>query len=75
MDEKFYVILADLRERIVGLETKLETMGDTSNKASQAILEISALKERVDKLEKIVFWASTTIIGTIIMSTMTVILL
>ena len=75
MDNNLFTILADIRERIVGLETKFETMGDTNNKATQAILELNALKDRVDKLEKIVAWVATTIIGTVIISIMAVVLI
>ena len=75
MDNNLFTILADIRERIVGLETKFETMGDTNNKATQAILELNALKDRVNKLEKIVAWVATTIIGTVIISIMAVVLI
>ena len=75
MDNNLFTILADIRERIVGLETKFETMGDTNNKATQAILELNALKERVDKLERFVAWVATTIIGTVIISIMAVVLI
>lgn len=75
MDNNLFTILADIRERIVGLETKFETMGDTNNKATQAILELNALKDRVDKLEKIVAWVATTIIGTVIITMMAVVLI
>ena len=75
MDNNLFTILADIRERIVGLETKFETMGDTNNKATQAILELNALKDRVNKLEQIVAWVATTIIGTVIISIMAVILI
>ena len=75
MDNNLFTILADIRERIVGLETKFETMGDTNNKATQAILELNALKVRVDKLERIVAWVATTIIGTVIISIMAVVLI
>ena len=75
MDNNLFTILADIRERIVGLETKFETMGDTNNKATQAILELNALKDRVNKLEKIVAWVATTIIGTVIISIMAIVLI
>ena len=75
MDNNLFTILADIRERIVGLETKFETMGDSNNKATQAILELNALKDRVDKLERIVAWVATTIIGTVIISIMAVVLI
>ena len=48
MDNNLFSILADIRERIVGLETKFETMGDTNTKATQAILKLNAWKlERI----------------------------
>ena len=75
MGNNLFTILADIRERIVGLETKFETMGDSNNKATQAILELNALKVRVDKLERIVAWVATTIIGTVIISIMAVVLI
>ena len=50
-------------------------MGDSNNKATQAILELNALKVRVDKLERIVAWVATTIIGTVIISIMAVVLI
>ena len=75
MDNNLFTILADIRERIVGLEIKFDTMGDTNNKATQAILELNALRDRVDKLEKILAWVTTTIIGTVIISIMAVVLI
>ena len=75
MDENLFTMLADIRERIVGLETKLETIGNADAKATEALAEVKALKSRVDKLDKIVFWAGTTVIGSVILSLMAVIII
>ena len=68
MDDKVYGLLADIRERIVGLESKFERMEDTDLKVAQAIVELDGLKARVSKIDSIIFWAGTTIIGAVILA-------
>ena len=68
MDDTLFGMLADIRERIVGLESKFERMEDTDLKLAQAIVELDGLKARVTKIDSIIFWAGTTIIGAVIIA-------
>ena len=66
-------MLADIRERIVRVETKLDAMTDLRETADEAketaykaLASTQSAHKRLDKIDKIIFWAGTTIIGAII---------
>lgn len=63
-------ILTEIRERLVRVETKLDAQADirqvaeSANKqAEQAKSSAKSAHMRIDKIDKIIFWAGTTIIG------------
>lgn len=66
-------ILTDIRERIVRVETKLDVMTDAEKTAdnaekiaNEALSSSKSAHHRLDKVDKIIFWAATTIIGSVL---------
>lgn len=68
-------ILTEIRERIVRVETKIDGMTDvqdTADKAkdvaNEALASTKSAHRRLDKMDKIIFWASTLIIGAVVLA-------
>ncbi|OCS82286.1 hemolysin XhlA family protein [Caryophanon tenue] len=61
-------ILVDISERLARLETKIDGIGDTRDIANRAMALSEANQTRLDKIDKITFWAGTTIIGAVILA-------
>lgn len=66
-------MLSDIRERVVRVETKIDSMAEVQNTANDAKdMAKSALSnsrsahKRIDKIDKTIFWISTTVIGAVI---------
>ncbi len=56
----------DMKELLVGLtrvETKLDTLGNVKEVAIKAQQSAKSAHMRVDRLDKLVFWLGTTVIG------------
>lgn len=59
----------DFKELLVGLtrvETKLDTLGNVKEVAIEAQQIAKNAHLRIDRLDKLVFWIGTTVVGTII---------
>ncbi|MES5896544.1 hemolysin XhlA family protein [Bacillus cereus group sp. RP43] len=59
----------DMKELLVGLtrvETKLDTLGNVKEVAIEAQQSEKSAHMRVDRLNKLVFWIGTTVVGAII---------
>jgi len=68
-------ILTEIRERLVRVETKIDSMTDvqdTANRAektaNEAYIRARNAHSRIDKIDKAIFWLVTSIIGGIITS-------
>ena len=68
-------ILSDIRERMVRVETKIDTMAEVQSTAdgakemaNKAMESTKSAHRRLDKMDKIIFWSSTTIIGTVVIA-------
>jgi hypothetical protein len=48
------------------LETKIDYMNNARDIAQEALQSAKAAHHRLDRIEKIVYWASTTIIGALL---------
>jgi cell division protein FtsL len=66
-------VLIDIRERLVRVETKIDAQSDVKETASkaketadEALDKAKSAQHRLDKIDKIIYWAATTVIGTII---------
>ncbi|MGR5868101.1 hemolysin XhlA family protein [Bacillus pacificus] len=59
----------DFKELLVGLtrvETKLDTLGNVKDVAIEAQQSAKSAHLRIDRLDKLVFWIGTTVVGAII---------
>ncbi|MEC2676932.1 hemolysin XhlA family protein [Bacillus cereus] len=59
----------DFKELLVGLtrvETKLDTLGNVKDVAIEAQQSANSAHLRIDRLDKLVFWIGTTVVGAII---------
>lgn len=70
-------ILSDIRERMVRVETKIDTMTDVQikadnaeSKAIEALTSTRSAHKRIDKIDKALFWVVTTVIGAVIIGIM-----
>lgn len=64
----------EFRELLVGLtrvETKLDSLGNVKDVAVEAQQSAKSAHLRVDRLDKLVFWLGTTVIGAVIMGGIT----
>ncbi|MFZ3195066.1 hemolysin XhlA family protein [Bacillus wiedmannii] len=64
----------DMKELLVGLtrvETKLDTLGNVKEVAIEAQQSAKSAHMRVDRLDKLVFWLGTTVVGAVIVGAIT----
>ncbi len=68
-------LLTEIKERMVRVETKLDAITDiqsTSNVAKEVASKVldstNSAHIRLDKVDKIIFWTTTTIVGTVIVA-------
>jgi hypothetical protein len=66
-------MLSEIRERVVRVETKIDSMTDVRTTAEEAkeiaqeaLQGTKSAHHRIDNIDKIIFWLCTTIIGTVI---------
>lgn len=66
-------MLSDIRERIARVETKIDSMTDVRSTAEDAkeiaqesLQSTKSAHRRIDKIDKIIFWLGTTVIGALI---------
>lgn len=73
MNENDNKILLDISERLARVETKIDAMSDTRDIANKALAISQSNDDRLDKIDKIIFWAGTTIIGAVFLALLGVI--
>jgi hypothetical protein len=61
-------------ERLARVETKIDYMVSARDIAQEALQSTKAAHHRLDRLEKIVYWAATTIIGSVILAVIAMVL-
>lgn len=68
-------ILSDIRERVVRVETKIDVMTDVQDTADEAMKTANnamastrSAHKRLDKIDKLIFWAGTTIVGAVVLA-------
>nr|WP_192598581.1 hemolysin XhlA family protein [Sporosarcina limicola] len=66
-------MLSDIRERMVRVETKIDTMTEVQNTAdraketaAEALSSTRSAHKRIDKIDNAIFWLSTTVVGAVI---------
>lgn len=74
MSEQANKVLTDILERIVRVETKIDAMSDVKDTATrakdvaeEALASTKSAHHRIDKIDKIIFWVGTTVIGAVIL--------
>lgn len=67
-------ILSDIRERMVRVETKIDTFTDADKTANEALASTKSAHRRLDKVDKIIFWAGTTIVGAVVIAMIAMVL-
>lgn len=60
--------LQEVLQRLTRVETKLDMMNSAREIAQEALQSTKSAHIRLDKIEKIVYWAATTIIGGVILA-------
>jgi hypothetical protein len=53
----------DIIIQLTRLETKIDAMGNVKDVANEALASSKSSHLRIDKIDKIIFWAGTAIIG------------
>lgn len=73
-------ILSEIRERVVRVETKIDSMTEVQERAyeaektaNEAMISTRSAHKRIDKIDKLIFWLSTTVIGAVILAVLTLI--
>ena len=68
-------ILSEIRERVVRVQTKIDTMSEVQKEASdaketanEALSSSKSAHKRINKIDKAIFWLVTTIIGAVIVN-------
>lgn len=74
-------MLAEIRERIVRVETKLDMMTDVrqtaeeaKEQATEALSSTRSAHKRLDRIDKLIFWLGTTVIGAVVLALINLIL-
>lgn len=66
-------IFTEIIKRLTRVETKLDLMTDAEKIANEALTSSKSAHHRLDKVDKVIFWASTTVIGSVILAMLTMI--
>ncbi|MED1304107.1 hemolysin XhlA family protein [Bacillus pacificus] len=64
----------DMKELLVGLtrvETKIDGLGNVRELAIEAQQSAKSAHMRIDRLDKLVFWLGTTVVGAVIVGAIT----
>lgn len=63
----------EILQRLTRIETILEGVTSVGANANEALILSRENSRRLDKIDKVIFWASTTVIGAVILALMAVI--
>jgi hypothetical protein len=59
-------MMIEVKEDVAEIKGILKTMAHTNETANEALQSSRSAHKRLDKIDKIIFWAGTTIIGAIV---------
>lgn len=68
MDEKELEMLIEMKTDIASIKTSLSGMETANATANEALQSTKSAHRRLDKIDKIIFWTVTTIIGAVIVA-------
>lgn len=69
-----YERLGMIGEKLDGINHIRDTANRAEDKADEALSSTKSAHHRLNKLDKIVWWASTTIIGTVLLALLAMVL-
>lgn len=68
MDEKELDMLIEMKTDIASIKTSLDSIKSANDTANEALQSSKSAHRRLDKVDKIIFWTVTTIIGAVIVA-------
>lgn len=63
----------EILQRLTRVETKLDIIINAKDIANEALQSANNANQRLDRVDKIIFWAGSTVIGGLIISALTLI--
>lgn len=66
MNENELKMIIEMKEDVASIKTTLDNMKDANATASEALQSAKSAHHRLAKIDKILFWAGTSIIGAVI---------
>lgn len=63
--------LMEMKSDIAHIKAILSTMANTNNVALEALQSAKSAHHRLDRVEKTVYWAGTTVIGAVVVGIIT----
>lgn len=67
MNENELNMIIEMKEDVASIKTTLSNMKDANSTANEALQSSKSAHHRLDKIDKIVFWSATTVIGAVIL--------
>lgn len=64
-------MMMEMKSDIAHIKAILSTMANTNNVALEALQSAKSAHHRLDRVEKTVYWAGTTVIGAVIVGAVT----
>ncbi|MGE7828954.1 hemolysin XhlA family protein [Paenibacillus sp. NPDC093718] len=61
----------EILQRLTRVETKIDLMINAKDVATEALQSTKSAHQRLDRIDKIIFWAGTTIIGAVVAGAIT----
>ncbi|WP_052476151.1 hypothetical protein [Cohnella kolymensis] len=68
MAEVEVTMIIEMKEDIASIKSTLNTMVNTNTTAMEALQSSRFAHDRLNRIDKIVFWAGTTVVGSIIIA-------
>jgi len=59
-------VQTEILQRLTRVETKLDMQINAKDMAAEALDKAKSAHHRLDRIDKIIFWAGTTVIGSIV---------
>jgi len=67
MNESELKMIIGMKEDVASIKTTLENMDGANKTANEALQSAKSAHHRLAKIDKIIFWSATTVIGAVIL--------
>lgn len=67
MNENELKMIIEMKEDVASIKTTLTNMKDANSTANEALQSAKSAHHRLAKIDKIIFWTGTTVIGAVIL--------